>query len=126
MKKFAISFFAPCLFLAQTANLSAEAAASAPAEQGFTQTLVMISIALLFFYFILWRPEQKKRKEVETQRNSMKKGDRVVAMGIIGSISKIKDDTVIVRMVDGSEIEFLKAAISSVNPASEAVKKEES
>jgi preprotein translocase subunit YajC len=124
MKKFTTPFLSACLFLLPKASLSAEAANPSP-EQGFVQTIVMISIALLFFYFILWRPEQKKRKEMEAQRTAMKKGDRVIAMGIVGSVSKIKEETVIVRMVDGSEIEFLKAAISSVNPSAETIKKEE-
>lgn len=88
-------------------------------DQGFTQTLVMIAIALVFFYFILWRPEQKRRKEMDLQRSAMKKGDKVTAMGIVGTVVRIQDHTVILRMVDGSKIEFLKAAISEVHPGTE-------
>ena len=62
----------------------------------------------------MWRPEQKRRKSLEAQRNSLKKGDRVTAMGIIGTIFRIEENTVILKMVDGSKIEFLKAAISDV------------
>jgi preprotein translocase, YajC subunit len=79
----------------------------------------MIGIALLFFYFILWRPEQKRRKEQEAMRGQLKKGDRVTAVGIIGTVFKINSDTVVVRMVDGSKIEFIKAAITDVMPATE-------
>lgn len=82
----------------------------------FWQTLMMIAIAIIFFYFILWRPEQKRRKEMEKKRGSMKKGDQITAMGIVGTIDKIKEQTVIVKMVDGSKIEFLKGAISEVRP----------
>ncbi len=78
------------------------------------QTLIMIGIAILFFYFILWRPEQKRRKAMEQKRSSMKKGDRVTAMGIVGTIDSIKEKTVLVKMVDGSKIEFIKGAISEV------------
>lgn len=91
-----------------------------PRETGFSQTLVMIGLAILFFYLILWRPEQKRRKLMETQRSGLKKGDRVTAMGIIGTVSSIKENTVVLRMVDGAKIEFLKAAISEVLPAEEA------
>jgi preprotein translocase subunit YajC len=91
-------------------------------DQGFMQTLVMVGLALLFFYFILWRPEQKRRKAMDAQRNAMKKGDKVTAMGIIGTVSKIKEDTVVLRMIDGSEIEFLKAAISDVQSSVETPK----
>lgn len=88
-------------------------------DQGFLQTLIMIGIALVFFYFILWRPEQKRRKEAEEKRSNLKRGDRVTAMGIIGTVYKILDQTVIIRMVDGAKVEFLKAAITDVIPGSQ-------
>jgi len=103
------------------AGLYAETAQEAipQAEQGFMQTFSMIAVAMVMFYFILWRPEQKRRKVLETQRNSMKKGDRAIAMGIIGTILKVTDQTVILQMVDGNKIEVVKAAISEVTPAQE-------
>jgi preprotein translocase subunit YajC len=94
-----------------SASLYAEEGA-APASQGN----MMQTLALLFFYFILWRPEQKRRKALEKQRTSMKKGDRVTAMGIIGKVDKILEKTVILKMVDGSRIEVLSGAITDVQP----------
>lgn len=85
-----------------------------PRDQGIWQTLIMIGVAMVFFYFILWRPEQKRRKLMEQQRSEMKKGDKVTAMGIIGTVNKINDQTVILNMVDGSKIEVLKGAITEV------------
>ncbi len=91
----------------------------APPDQSFWQTLVMIGIAFLFFYVILWRPEQKRRKNLEEQRNSLKKGDRVAAMGILGTIVKVGDQTVILKMYDGAKLEFYKAAVTDVLPETE-------
>lgn len=89
--------------------------ATVPSAAGsLTQTFVMIGIAVVFFYFILWRPEQKRRKEAEQMRNSLKKGDRVTAMGIVGTVDRIQDHTIIIKMVDGAKIEMLKAAITDV------------
>ena len=97
-----------------------------PRDQGIWQTLVMVAVAMLFFYFILWRPEQKRRKAMEQQRNTLKKGDRVTAVGIVGTVLRIQENTVILKMYDGSKIEVLKAAISDVIPGSEEdVKKAE-
>ncbi len=93
-------------------------------EGGMSQTLIMIGVALVFFYFILWRPEQKRRKASEQQRNSMKVGDRVTAMGLIGTIARIQDNTIIVKMYDGSKVEILKAAITDVQAATEEGKPE--
>jgi len=93
-----------------------ELLADAPAGGGnFWQTIIMILVALLFFYFILWRPEQKRRKAIETKRSGMKKGDRVTAMGIIGTVHNVSDQTVILKMHDGAKLEFLKQAITEVH-----------
>jgi preprotein translocase subunit YajC len=100
--------------------LAAEEFPAPPQDQGLTQTLVMIGIMGVFFYLILWRPEQQRRKELEEQRDSMKKGDRVVAMGIVGTVSKIEEDTVILKMVDGAKIEVLKGAINEVHNSASA------
>lgn len=83
-------------------------------EGNFMQTIIMLAIAIIFFYFILWRPERKRRKALEEQRNTMKAGDRVTAMGIVGTIDKIEDKTVILKNIDGSKIEILKMAITEV------------
>ena len=100
-----------------------QAAPAAGRENSFWQTLIMIGIALVFFYFILWRPEQKRRKAMEKQRNSMKKGDRVTAMGIVGTVAQVQDNTVILKMVDGAKIEVLKAAITDVQSGPEESKR---
>jgi len=97
----------------------ADAAAAAPA-QGSNMSMMLIMGALIaFFYFMMWRPEQKRRKAVETQRSAMKKGDKATAMGIIGTVVRVQETTVILKMVDGSKIEVLKAAISEVQPGSD-------
>jgi preprotein translocase subunit YajC len=95
-----------------------------PRDQGLWQTLSMVAMALLFFYFILWRPEQKRKKAMEEQRSSLKKGDKVTAVGIVGTVVKVQDQTVILRMVDGSKIEVLKMAINEVIPSDEESSKE--
>ena len=110
-------FAALSCFVATT--VFAEEAPMPPRDQGLWQTVIMVGIALLFFYFILWRPEQKRRRETDDKRASMKKGDKVTAMGIIGTVHKVQENTVIVQMVDGSKIEFLKAAIADVVPVGE-------
>jgi preprotein translocase subunit YajC len=109
-------------FLGLNASLMAQPAEQPlppPPDQGFMSTMVMLGVAFVFFYLILWRPEQKRRKELEAQRDTLKKGDRVTAVGIVGTVDRLKEQTVILRMVDGSKIEVVKAAINEVLPASE-------
>lgn len=111
--------FAFLMMLGFSLPLMAEGQEPVRSQGSFWQTLIMIAIAIVFFYFILWRPEQKRRKEMEKRRSSMKKGDKVTAMGIVGTIDQIKEQTVVVRMIDGSKIEFIKGAITEVKAADE-------
>ncbi len=92
-----------------------------PARQGgnMIQTIIMIGVAVVFFYFILWRPEQKRRKQMEQVRSSLKKGDRVTAMGLVGTVVKVQDASVILAMYEGAKVEVLKAAITDVKPATD-------
>ena len=107
-------------FLLGALPLFADAQA-APASGGgsLMQTVIMIAVAIVFFYFILWRPEQKRRKQMENVRSSMKKGDRITAMGIIGTVVKVQEKSVVVSLYDGAKMEILKQAITDVQPASE-------
>lgn len=87
---------------------------AAPPQSSILQTVIMIVIAVAFFYLLLWRPEQKRRKIIEDLRASLKQGDQVVAMGIIGTVLRVQEQTVILKMFDGSKIEVLKGAITDV------------
>lgn len=106
------------LFLLPATAVFAQDAVPSPSG-GLSQSLLMIGMAAVFFYFILWRPEQKRRKEAEQMRSSLKKGDRVTAMGIIGRVDRIQEHTVVLKMIDGSKIEVLKAAITDAQSSSE-------
>jgi preprotein translocase subunit YajC len=122
MKKASLFFIGLTSLLFSGAALFAQDGAEAPAAHqsgSFMQTIIMIVIALVFFYFILWRPEQKRRKEMEKKRTGLKKGDRVTAMGILGIVVKVQETTIILKMVDGAKIEVLKAAITDVQPGTE-------
>jgi preprotein translocase subunit YajC len=92
-------------------------------QSSITSTLIMIGIALVFFYFILWRPEQKRRKAAEQMRSSIKKGDKVTAMGIVGTVDRILDHTIVLKMIDGSKIEVVKAAITDVQSGAQEEEK---
>ena len=97
--------------------LFADGEAAAPATgSNFTQTLIIIGLGIVFFYVILWRPEQKRRKTAQKMREALKSGDRVTAMGIVGTVAQVLENTVILKMYDGAKLEFLKAAISEVKP----------
>jgi len=75
----------------------------------------MIVLMLVVFYFLLIRPENKKKKAVEAMRNSLKVGDEVTTIGgITGTICAVKDETIVIETgADRVRIEFTKWAISN-------------
>lgn len=92
-------------------------AAQSP-KQGIVQMVVMIAVFVVVFYFLFYRPDKKRRTEMEKQRSSMKKGDKVTAMGIIGTVFKVNENTVVIKLYDDAKMEVLKAAITEVQPCS--------
>ena len=118
MKKL-LSLLASGAFLTTSLPLFADEAAPASGQGSLVQTMIMIAVALVFFYFILWRPEQKRRKQMESVRSSLKKGDRITAMGIIATVVKVQENSVIVSLYDGAKMEILKAAITDVQAATD-------
>lgn len=119
MTRFALFLFSLC------AQFSLWADASAPErDDQMVQVVLMVGVTMTFFYIILWRPEQKRRQELDKQRGDLQKGDRVTAMGIIGSVFRTQKETVILKMIDGSKIEMLKAAITDIHPKESATSEE--
>lgn len=100
------------LFLEETLN---------PAGS-MTSTIVMLLIMVGVFYFMLIRPENKRKKEAEATRNSIKTGDQVTTIGgIIGTVVSVKDDKFVMETsADQVRIEFAKWAISTNDTATAA------
>jgi preprotein translocase subunit YajC len=106
------SFVLPLLMAAPG---GAEATGTGSIITGLFPFLLIIAI----FYFLIIRPQSKKRKETEKMLSALKKGDRIVTIGgIHGTIQSVKDTTVIVKVDDAVKLEFLRSAISSVTAAS--------
>ncbi|MGQ9512929.1 preprotein translocase subunit YajC [Thermodesulfitimonas sp.] len=81
------------------------------------QLISMLYLVGLFvlFYFLLIRPQQVRQKRHQEMIRNLKVGDRVItAGGIYGSVVKIKEDSVILRVADNVRIEVLKQAIAQV------------
>ena len=93
---------------------AADAAAN-PGAGSMLPSLVMIVVMIAVFYFILIRPENKRKKQAEEMRNSLKVGDDITTIGgITGTICAVKDKTIVIETgADRVRIEFAKWAVSS-------------
>ena len=86
-------------------------------------TFLPLIAVVLIFYFLIIRPQSKKRKETEKMIAALKKGDRIVTIGgLHGVIQNVKESTVIIKVDDNVKLEFLRSAISSAIPSSKEEK----
>lgn len=91
---------------------------SPAAPQGFAQmfsSLGLILSCLLVGYLFFIRPLSKERREKESMRASLKAGDRVLTIGgVFGTVTRIGDRSVHLRVSDGVQMEFARTAIASI------------
>ena len=85
---------------------------------------VPMLLVLAVFYFLLFRPQQKKAKEHQAMQSAVRRGDRIVtAGGIIGTITKVIDDNEVqVEISDGVKVRMQRGAISTTISKTEPVK----
>ena len=96
------------------------------AQAGGMSSIIMIVAMIAVFYFLMIRPENKRKKEAEQMRAAVKTGDEIVTIGgIIGTVVSVKDDKFVMETgADQVRIEFAKWAISSNETAAAAAKAE--
>ena len=96
---------------------------TAPAG-GLGSSIVMLVVMFAVFYFMLIRPENKRKKEAEQMRSAVKTGDKIVTIGgICGTVVNVKENRIVIETsADQVRIEFEKWAISSNETAAEAAK----
>ena len=97
-----------------------------PAASGMGSTVFMLVMMVAIMYFVMIRPENKRKKEAEEMRAAVKKGDKVVTIGgITGTVVDVKDNKFVLETgADQVRIEFEKWALSSNETAAEAKKNE--
>ena len=86
----------------------------------FVSTLVPLVLLFGIFYFLLIRPQQQRLKAHQQLVASVKRGDTVVtAGGLIGRVSKVKDDgEIMVEIADNVQVRVLKSTLTEVRSKS--------
>lgn len=89
--------------------LQAEGAAPQGSQWSFWIMMILIFVV---FYFFMIRPQTKRQKELQKQRESMKKGDKVVtAGGIYGEIKEVQDNAFIITIAKEVTIKVSKESV---------------
>jgi len=106
--------------------MAAPAGGEAAGPASFITSIIPFAAIILIFYFLIIRPQNKKRKETEKMLSAIKKGDRVVTIGgVHGTVQSVKDSTIILKVDENVKLEFLRSAVSSVVTASKEEKIED-
>ena len=92
-------------------------------EGGYTYIIYFIVI-IAVFYFLMIRPEKKRKKEAQETRDSIKNGHKVTTIGgIVGVVVDVKEDTFVMETsADRVRLELQKWAISTNDTAIEEAK----
>lgn len=94
-----------------------DAVASEQGLGGMLPMLVVYGLLFVGIYFIMIKPQSKKRKEEEEMRQSLEIGDEVITIGgIKGRVVSIKDDESFILETgpDRTKMLFQKWAISTI------------
>lgn len=78
-------------------------------------TILYIVALFALLYFLMIRPQQQKQKKHQEMVRGLKVNDKVVtAGGILGTIVKVKEDTLVLRVADNVRVEILKSAVGQM------------
>lgn len=99
---------------------------TATGSAGMGSTLIMLVLMIAIFYFMLIRPENKRKKEAEQMRSAVKKGDKITTIGgIVGTVVDVKESRIVIETsADQVRMELEKWSISSNETATENAKAE--
>ncbi|MCI9186161.1 MAG: preprotein translocase subunit YajC [Oscillospiraceae bacterium] len=75
----------------------------------------MVAVMFALLYFMMIRPENKRKKEAQAMRDSLSVGDEITTIGgLTGTICQVKENTIVLESgVDRVRVEFTKWAVSS-------------
>lgn len=85
-------------------------------DQNTLVSLLPIFLVVVVFYFLLYRPQQKKQKDHQAMLGALRRGDRVVTGGgIVGVVSKVVGpEEVEVDIASGVRVRVVRSTITSV------------
>ena len=100
-----------------TDALAAAGTAAPSAKDGFMQMLPFLVLIVAFMYFFAIRPQQKRAKEHRELVGKLAKGDEVLTNGgLLGKITKVTDDFVVLALDENVVVTIQKSAVSGTMP----------
>lgn len=97
--------------------ISSAYANTAPAGPDPMFQILMLVGFIAIFYFLLWRPQQKRAKEHKNLIENLAKGDEIATGGgLMGRITKVNDDRISLEIAENVEVQVQKQAVAILLP----------
>ena len=98
--------------LLQMSDPVADTTAAATSTGGGMSMWIMLALMFVVMWFFMIRPQKKQQKELQNFRDSLKNGDKVVTIGgIYGTVTEIKDASVLIEVDKNVKIRVSKQAL---------------
>jgi len=100
-----------------TQGLESTTDAILPTFESVLSSLVPMLLIFLVFYFLLIRPQEKKRRSQEILISGVKKGEEVLTnAGIYGFVTRVdnSNNIAMLRIAENVEIKILKNTITDI------------
>jgi preprotein translocase subunit YajC len=79
------------------------------------QTLIMIALMVVAFYFLIMRPQRKRQQAIQRTMSELTPGTRVLLnSGIFGTVLAVGDRQALIELAPGVELTVLKQAIARI------------
>ena len=84
-------------------------------SSSMTSSILMIVAMFALMYFLMIRPEKKRKQQAENMRNALKKGDTIVTIGgVMGKVVAVNEQSFVIETSeDRVRVEFAKWALNN-------------
>lgn len=90
-------------------------AQSASGGNALFELLFPLVMVFAIIYFLIIRPQQKRRREHQTMVDSVSRGDTIITQGgLVGKVAKVNDDELDVDFGENARMKVVKSMIISV------------
>jgi preprotein translocase subunit YajC len=104
-------------FIQQAYAASGAVGQAGSSPEGIMSMMPMMLVFFGLMYFMVLRPQQKRAKDHKSLMADLSPGDEIAtAGGIVGKLSKVDDQFVVLSVADGFDMMLQKTSVASVLP----------
>ena len=86
-------------------------------SSAFDPTIFLLIGFMVLIYFLMIRPENKRRKAHQTMLESLEVGDEVITSGgVLGRVTKVHDQYIDISVSNNVNLKFQKNSVSNILP----------